>query len=164
MHLFTSGGWMATGHIEAVFMPAGAPSTACATALIAASAAVIFLLGLVHLVYTFKGSGLHPRDPNLQQRMSEDSPNLTRQTTMWKAWVGFNASHSLGALLFGCVFGYLSIFRGPLLLQSDFLLFLSLLTLGGYTVLAQRFWFKAPFRGIVLATVLYALALVLAKG
>jgi hypothetical protein len=27
---------------------------------------------------------------------------------MWKAWVGFNASHSYGAILFGLVYGYLA--------------------------------------------------------
>ncbi len=28
--------------------------------------------------------------------MQQVSPVITRQTTMWKAWVGFNASHSYG--------------------------------------------------------------------
>ena len=74
-----------------------------ASALIAASAAVIFALGLIHLIYTFHGPRLHPRDPELELRMKSVSPVITRQTTMWKAWIGFNASHSYGALLFGAV-------------------------------------------------------------
>ena len=36
-----------------------------ASALIAASAAVIFGLGLIHLLYTFRGPKLHPRDAGL---------------------------------------------------------------------------------------------------
>ena len=28
-------------------------------------------------------------------------PNLTRKTTMWKAWIGFNASHSAGGIFIG---------------------------------------------------------------
>jgi len=36
-----------------------------ASALIAAGAAVIFGLGLIHLLYTFRGSKLHPRDAGL---------------------------------------------------------------------------------------------------
>ena len=27
-----------------------------------------------------------------------------------KAWIGFNISHSLGALLFGVIYGYLAVF------------------------------------------------------
>ena len=34
---------------------------------------------------------------------------ITRETTMWKAWVGSNASDSYGAILFGAVYGYLSL-------------------------------------------------------
>ena len=36
--------------------------TALAPLLIAASAAIMLLLGLIHLLYTFKGTKLHPRD------------------------------------------------------------------------------------------------------
>ena len=32
---------------------------------IAASAGVVLFLGLVHLLYTFRGSKLHPREPHL---------------------------------------------------------------------------------------------------
>ena len=27
---------------------------------------------------------------------------------MWRAWVGFNATHSLGLILFGALYGYLA--------------------------------------------------------
>ena len=57
--------------------------------LIAASAAVIFALGALHLWYTFHGNKLHPRDPELRARLEQVPLVLTRQTTMWKAWVGF---------------------------------------------------------------------------
>jgi len=39
---------------------------------------------------------------------------------MWKAWIGFNASHSLGAVLFGQVYGYLVLAHAPMLLSSPF--------------------------------------------
>jgi hypothetical protein len=130
--------------------------------LIAASAAVILLLGLLHLLYTFYGPKLLPRDPELLARMREVSPVITRQTTMWKAWVGFNASHSFGAILFGVVYGYLSLVHAAFLFQSIFLLSLGLALLLGYVFLAKSYWFSIPLRGILLATVLYAAALVLA--
>lgn len=127
---------------------------------VAASAAIILLLGLVHLLYTFHGPKLLPRDRELQTRMQEVSPVITRQTTMWKAWVGFNASHSYGAILFGAVYGYLALVHSAFLFRSTFLLLLGLLLLFGYVFLAKRYWFRIPLRGILLATFFYALALI----
>ena len=86
-----------------------------------ASAGVILTLGVMHLWFTFRGNKLAPRDDVLQARMREISPVISRQTTMWKAWVGFNASHSMGAILFGLVYGYLALMQGALLFQSVFL-------------------------------------------
>ena len=80
---------------------------------------------------------------------------------MWKAWVGFNASHSCGALLFGAVYGYLALILSEVLLQSRFLPALGVLVLVAYAVLAKRYWFSVPFRGILLATVLYVSALII---
>jgi len=128
--------------------------------LLAASAAIILALGVLHLLYTFRGPKLLPRDADLQARMSEVSPVITRETTMWKCWVGFNASHSLGAILFGAVFGYLALWQGALFFQSFYLQWLGLLTLASYVFLGKRYWFSIPFRGIVLATTLFVLALV----
>ena len=124
-----------------------------------ASAAIIFLLGLVHLLYTFHGTKLHPRDDVLMVRLKEISPIITRETTMWRAWIGFNASHSYGAMLFGLIYGYLALVHPTLLFQSTFLIALGLLLLAGYVFLGKRYWFSVAFRGIVSATVLYVSAL-----
>ena len=128
----------------------------------AASAAVIFTLGALHLLYTFRGTKLHPRDPDLRLRLEQAPLVLTRQTTMWKAWLGFNASHSYGALLFGAVYGYLALVHSAFLFQSWFLLSVGLLLLGGYAFLGKRYWFSVPYRGILLATAFYVAALVIA--
>jgi hypothetical protein len=117
------------------------------------------MLGVVHLVLTFRSNKLHPREPALEARLKEVSPILTRETTMWRAWVGFNGSHSFGLILFGLVYGYLALIHGPLLFASPFLLGVGLALLGGYVFLCKRYWFGTPFRGIALATVLYVLAL-----
>ena len=79
-----------------------------AITLMTLSTLVLLTLGVLHLVYTFAGPKLTPRDPALQVRMSEVHPVITRQTTMWRAWIGFNASHSMGAILFGLVYGFLA--------------------------------------------------------
>jgi hypothetical protein len=128
--------------------------------LLIGSAAIPLLLGLLHLLYTFHGPKLLPRDTELQARMSAVSPVLTRQTTMWKAWVGFNASHSFGAILFGLVYGYLALLHPAFLFDSAFLLIVGLAVLGGYAFLGARYWFSVPFRAILLSLVLYAFALI----
>ena len=131
-----------------------------ASLFIAASAAVILLLGLVHLLYTVRGSKLHPRDSELKAKLMTVSPVISRKTTMWRAWIGFNASHSYGAILFGAVYGYLAVLHSAFLFQSCFLFTVGFLLLVGYAVLGRLYWFSIPFRGIVLAAVLYCLGLV----
>jgi hypothetical protein len=44
-----------------------------APSLVAASAAIILALGLVHLLFTFHGRKLHPRDPELETRLKQGS-------------------------------------------------------------------------------------------
>ena len=127
-----------------------------------ASAVIILALGVMHLAFTFHGKKLTPRDPAVQVAMGEVSPVLTRQTTMWKCWIGFNASHSMGAMLFGLIYGYLALTHGALLFQSAFLLVVGLAMLGGLLVLGKQYWFSVPFRGICLSFACYVAALVLA--
>lgn len=127
--------------------------------LIGASAAVILLLGLAHLIFTFHGPAFMPRDRALKARMAEVTPVISGDTTMWKAWVGFNASHSAGAILFGAVYGYLALVHAAFLFGSAYLLALGGVLLCAYLVLAWRYWFSTPFRGIGLALGLYVLAL-----
>jgi len=67
---------------------------------------IFLLLGLLHALYTFLDIGrprrLVPQDPSVARAMAESQPRLARGgATMWRAWVGFNFSHSLGAVLFG---------------------------------------------------------------
>ena len=123
--------------------------------LMSLSALVLSTLGVLHLVYTFRGPKLTPRDPALQVRMAEVHPVITRQTTMWRAWVGFNASHSMGAILFGLIYGFLGNAYPEILFNSPFLLVVGLAMLGGFAVLGKVYWFRIPFRGIVISLVCY---------
>lgn len=127
---------------------------------VAASAAVILLLGLTHLFYTFRGTNLHPRDPELAAKMMTVSPVISRETTMWRVWIGFNATHSFGLILFGALFGYLAMWHSAFLFRSWFLLALGFALLLSYAVVSKLYFFTAPFRGVVLATVLYLLGIV----
>jgi hypothetical protein len=128
--------------------------------LMSLSALVLLTLGVLHLVYTFSGPLLTPRDPALRARMEEIHPVITRQTTMWRAWVGFNASHSMGAILFGLVYGYLANVHIEVLMNSPFLLGVGLAMLVGFVILAKLYWFKVPFIGVVISLTCYVAAIV----
>ena len=130
--------------------------------LIVASAAIVLALGVLHLVYTFRGVKLHPRDHALEARMQEVSPGISRQTTMWKAWVGFNASHGCGAILFGAIYGYLALAEPEFLFGSKYLCAVGALMLASYLALARLYWFNVPYRGILVATVCYVGGVMLA--
>jgi hypothetical protein len=129
-------------------------------ALMTVSALVLLTLGVLHLVYTFSGPKLMPRDPALQARMNEVPLVITRQTTMWRAWIGFNASHSMGAILFGLVYGFLANAHPELLFNSPFLLAVGVVMLGGLAVLAKLYWFRIPFAGVVISLACYVLSIV----
>ena len=124
-----------------------------------ASAAVTGLLGSIHLLYTFHGNMLHPRDKATQLAMERSHPVITRHTTVWLATKGFNASHGLGVVLFALVFGYLAGWHSGLLQQSAFLQALGMVVLLAYVLLAWRYWFQIPLLGIALASALFAAGL-----
>jgi len=128
------------------------------------SASIIFALGVTHFVYTFWATTLTPRDPSLQISMSQISPVITKETTMWRAWVGFNASHSMGLILFGLVFGFLALAHGPLLFQSPFLLIVGLAMLVGFVVLSKMYFFSAPLVGVSVSLACYLASIVLSRA
>ena len=127
------------------------------------SASIVFALGAIHLVYTFRGPDLTPRDPALQAAMNQIAPVITKETTMWRCWVGFNASHSMGLILLGFVFGYLAFVHCQLLFQSPFLLFVGFAMLAGFLVLCKVYFFSAPLKGIGMALACYLASIVLSR-
>jgi hypothetical protein len=135
-----------------------------ASLLIAASAAILFVLAGLHLVFTFWGRRFYPRDAALEARMREVSPFITRKTTMWKTWIGFNASHSLGGLLYGTVYGYLALVAPAFLFASGFLLAVGLILLASYAILGKVYWFSTPYYGILASLACYVAALVVHAG
>jgi hypothetical protein len=127
------------------------------------SASIIFTLGVVHLVYTFWGPNLTPRDPALEISMSQTSPVITKETTMWRAWVGFNASHSMGLILFGLIFGFLAFAHAQLLFKSPFLLLVGLAVLGGFVVLCKVYFFSVPLTGVCISLACYVAGIALSR-
>lgn len=129
--------------------------------LIVISAGIILLLGILHLIYTFFGPKLTPRDPQLIETMKRVSPVISKETSIWKCWIGFNASHSLCAILFALIYGYLAIWHADFLFASYFLLLTGFGLLASLVVLGKLYWFSIPFRGISIAFASYCGALIL---
>ena len=119
-------------------------------------------LGSAHAIATPLRSdrprGLSPADPRLIETMSTATVRLTRRTTMWLAWIGFNLSHSLGAVLFGLV--VLLVGRSDMSFRAEAPYFgpLAVIVSGVYLVLAVRYWFRTPIVGCGLSFVLFFLS------
>jgi hypothetical protein len=128
------------------------------------SSSIILLLGVAHLVYTFWIPKLTPRNPELKISMSQDALLLTTETTMWRAWIGFNASHGLGAILFGLIYGYLAVAHSQLLFQSPFIIGVGFAMLSGLFILAKLYWFRVPFTGISISLICYVVSIIASRA
>jgi hypothetical protein len=123
---------------------------------------IFVLLGFLHALYTFldiaRPRRLVPQDAAVAAAMVKSAVRLSRGgTSMWRAWVGFNFSHSLGAILFGA----LCIATGAVLAATVIpawilLSFVAIALI--YLVLSVLYWFRIPTAGIALGTVCLSLA------
>jgi hypothetical protein len=122
---------------------------------------IIGILGSIHLYYTFFTNKFSSRNETMIEQMKTSFPILTKETTMWKAWIGFNASHSSGAIFIGIINLYLAI-RYFNVLQSDHFFFLfNIFTMVFYAWLAKKLWFKIPLTGILITLVCFIVSYVL---
>jgi hypothetical protein len=121
-----------------------------------AGGAIFVFLGCVHAIYMLadlrRPRRLVPADPVLIQAMAGSAVRLsTGGTDMWRAWIGFNFSHALGAIVFGSLCIGAGIFiqampKGLLLVPAAIGCF--------YLLLSIRYWFRAATIGIALSTAL----------
>ena len=133
-----------------------------ARVLVSASSFIMLVLGGIHLLYTFRGNKLAARDPGVQQAMNATPLVLTSETTVGRAWIGFNASHSMCALFFGLVFGFLAFSQPELLFRSAYLQLLGVAVLVGFVVLARLYWFSVPLLGVSVALACFLAGLAVA--
>ena len=124
-------------------------------------ASIFGLLGTLHLAYTFFTRRFDTRNAATAEAMRRDHPVLTRRTTVWNAWIGFNASHSLGVMLFAALYGLLAARHMPVLRESPLLAWLSVAGGLAYLALAWRYWFRTPLIGIAVGTACLALGALL---
>jgi hypothetical protein len=123
-----------------------------ATKILWLSGSAIFLvLGIVHLYYTFFTNKFDARNKTVILEMKNTSPVLTGETTMWNAWIGFNASHSAGAIFFGIINILLTTQYFPILQNSVPIILLNIVTVLFYCWLGKKYWFRIPFTGVLIA-------------
>jgi hypothetical protein len=109
------------------------------------------LLGAIHILYsvrdTWSPKKLTPYDDSVRVSMQRSTLALTRQTTMWRAWLGFNISHGIGVLFFGLIYLTLAISDFALITRITLLQYFALTVSVSYLVLSVKFWFHIPTIG-----------------
>jgi hypothetical protein len=123
--------------------------------------AVFGVLGALHAIYTLLDlrdpRRLVPVDPLVAQAMANTSLRLSQGATdMWRAWIGFNFSHSLGVLLVGV----LAMSTGAQARRLPVGVIMPALTLIGcvYLVICLLYWFRTPALGVAIGTGCFAAA------
>ena len=122
---------------------------------------IIVILGSIHLYYTFFTNKFFSRNEKMIEEMKSTSPVLTKGTTMWNAWIGFNASHSSGAIFIGIINFYLAIQYFTVLQSDNFFFLFNILTIGFYAWLAKKYWFKIPFAGLLMTLICFFVSYIL---
>jgi len=113
---------------------------------------ILGILGTVHLFYTFFTDNFDPRDQDTKIGMNKSLLRLTRKTTVWRAWVGFNTSHSFGIIFVAGIYIPLALFHMELILESLWFSVLPFVIGVSYLYLAKQYWFNVPFWGTLMAT------------
>ena len=134
-----------------------------ASALMVAAAAIPLVLGGLHLLLTWRGPKLTPADPAVTEAMRGTNAQLNPAANMWKLWVGFNASHGIGAVQYGLVFGILAVTLPDVLFSSVPLMVLAIVTPVAYLLVGLRYWFRMPTTGVGITAALAIAAVTIAQ-
>ena len=124
-------------------------------------ASIFGILGIAHLLYTFFTNKFEAHESKVTEAMKGTSPILTKETSMWSAWVGFNASHSLGVVLVAAFYIPLTVSYFYIIQQSTWFSFLPVFIGLSYLALAKKYWFRVPYIGVLISTFCFVAAAVL---
>ena len=78
--------------------------------------------------------------------MKNTSPVLTGETTMWNAWIGFNASHSAGAIFIGLINILLAAQYFPILQNSVSIILFKYRNSSVLLLAGKKYWFRSIYR------------------
>lgn len=122
---------------------------------------IITVLGSLHLYYTFFSDKFSSRNKEMVEAMKTSFPNISKDMTMWKAWISFNATHSTGAMFLGIINFYMAVRYFEILINDHFFFLFSLITSGFYVWLALKYWFKTIQTGVMLVFLCYLISYIL---
>lgn len=130
-----------------------------------AGTAPFMFLGLLHTIMALqdvrKPRHFAPTDDAVRKGMEASSPRLTNRTTMWRAWLGFNISHGMGATFFGFILCVLALTDFSFVLNSGIIMPSAIVFSAIFLWLAKRFWFSKPLIGIAIGLTFFTAAYIL---
>lgn len=130
-------------------------------ALAAAGASIFLLLGVAHAVFSLQSSPdsgpMMPVSPTVRAAMSEVgglgmAPEI--ESTLFRAWIGFNLSHSLGVVVIAGIVLIHTLSDITQAASEPWFLALVFVVPALYFVMALKYWFDKPRDAIAFATLL----------
>jgi hypothetical protein len=125
-------------------------------------ASIFLILGVFHGGLTLQDltnpSTFTPLDVELREAMQRSSIAIHPQANLWRAWLGFNLSHSLGLVMFGGTFLNIGLFHFSVFNQNLYLQICALLISITYLLMSLKFWFYKPVIGSGLALICFMIA------
>jgi hypothetical protein len=113
---------------------------------------LILLMGSGHFALTlrdvWKPSAFTPADDSVRLAMQRSQLRFNSRINLWDSWLGFNLSHSMGAMMFGGALLFAALAHLDAFLHSPLLQMAALLIPAVYLAVALRFWFWGPVLGI----------------
>ena len=128
--------------------------------LVIVGAAILVLLGVGHVVFTLQstpaGGPMMPTDPAVRDAMVVEgglglAPAL--ESTLYRAWVGFNLSHSLGVIVVGAILLWHAVADLGAAVNETWFVVLAAVPIA-YFAMAVKYWFDKPRDAIAVAVVL----------
>lgn len=130
--------------------------------LIIAASSLFVLFGSLHGLFTLKDirrpTYFTPRDPALRVAMQASGIAFHSDVNLWKAWLGFNLTHSLGLFLFGAAFLYIGVSAPDAFRTSPGLQVTAVLVSAAYLAISTQFFFWKPTMGTAATTILFLAA------
>jgi len=121
-------------------------------------AAIFGVLGALHFYYTFFTDMFMTRDRNVAEAMKDTTPLLTKRINVWDAWIGFNGSHSLGAIIIAAFYILLATTHMEVIRETKSFSLLAVVIGVSYLILAIKYWFRIPLIGILIATICFVIS------
>lgn len=130
--------------------------------LFAGSASVFILLGATHGLQTLRDlsrpRSFTPTNEAVRDAMVAARLRFAPQVSIWRAWLGFNLTHSLGLAVFGTSLLLAAVPDFEVVSSRTWVTGSAILVSGLYTGVAFRFFFWAPTAGCALGCLGFVLS------